>query len=301
MLEQKLKTNANPTTPESGHSAVLAELRNFESREDRVQLLEQITSLIGNGIGPLSTKETLEIATSDYPDLKHILDLVLELDGNQDYEVHPIEDFEVIDEEYVGATGRTYHPSPKYVPKPMSRNLHSMQNAYKAWLEKHPQHVGPHGRPGLVVLSAYRSPYYQTALLAQGILRDGVETTLENTALASKSQHAKYDACGIDFTVIGDINGNRTMSDGYFLQFEDTVEFDWLLEAANDFGFWFPYAPQVDNPTGRMSSKDGIIVEPWHMQYIGNADAAYAESLDSEVVKAFRARKAGRMALSVAA
>ncbi|MES2135205.1 MAG: D-alanyl-D-alanine carboxypeptidase family protein [Patescibacteria group bacterium] len=213
-----------------------------------------------------------------------VFNRILALTGLRDFgDVHPPKDFEIIDAPYRGADGKTRRPLPKYVPKHILPSLTKMQNAYDADLEKY-WDVGAYKRPGLILQSAYRSPYYQIGIFARTILERGIRKTLQSVALPGTSQHANYEHCAFDINNIGDSYGKTKRADGRDIGFEETMEFDWLLKHAPSFGFWLPFFPNrtyLQSTTGG----DGVLVEPWHIQYTPNAGKRMSENRVPDLFK----------------
>lgn len=106
------------------------------------------------------------------------------------------------------------------------------------------------GLGSLKILSGYRSPAYQSALLCYR-LSHATKTPLdvfEQMSLPGFSQHGLIHNCAIDL-----------VTDEHFA---DSPEYEWMLNNASKYGFYLSYAK--DNPFG-------IVFEPWHWQWRGDA------------------------------
>jgi D-alanyl-D-alanine carboxypeptidase len=98
----------------------------------------------------------------------------------------------------------------------------------------------------LRLVSAYRSPEYQAALIERKLERgELISEILRVNAAPGYSEH--HTGCAVDLGVAGLAPLTR--------DFEDTEAFRWLYRHAQAFGFHLSYP--VDNPYG-------IIYEPWH-------------------------------------
>lgn len=118
---------------------------------------------------------------------------------------------------------------------------------WKQWTVMN-QAIVSDGLNELVIMSAYRSPAYQTALICYRLSHylDSPLSVFTFMSLPGYSQHGLIQNCAIDLL----IDDSFTVSG----------EYNWMLEHAAEYGFKLSY-PQ-DNP-------DGIIFEPWHWQYVG--------------------------------
>lgn len=133
--------------------------------------------------------------------------------------------------------------STSYMPKPVAEAFLEMRQAYQ---RDHPGRV-------LCVESAYRSPAYQLVTLAYYLVNVhdyNLPATLTQVALPGYSWHCSAEKTAVD---IANIDGQPT--DEAPQEFSQSLEYAWLCEHGNDFGFYETYAR--DNPTG-------IMWEPWH-------------------------------------
>jgi LAS superfamily LD-carboxypeptidase LdcB len=170
-----------------------------------------------------------------------------------------------VEQPYVGANGKEYHPLPKYLPEPVQTAYQTMQTAYLAHLAE----LSDTHRPGLILLSGYRSPAYQVLILFDYFAKQGIDQTLKDTALPGHSEHNDPEWTAIDFTCIGDQDGNIQNKEQGRVVFEQYQEFDWLLEHAPKFGFALTYFPDPANPRSGKTT-DGFDYEPWHFRYLGD-------------------------------
>ncbi len=278
------------TLEKDGTREILEKLEAISSSDKNKEISEKIRKLMeSKALYPLTNREQLEAAMATDPDIAELFGLVMELSGRSDYgEIPGPEGFTVIDEPYRGANGKDYHPLPKYLPNHIVPYLHQMQVGFKEFLDEHPEYVGPNGRPGLVVMSGFRSHYYQVAIFARSILNSGLDRTLASAMLPGGiSDHANYDNCGIDWTNIGNQDGAPNPNQEIDLM--DTVEFAWLLEHSAEYGFAFPYPPKIDNPADKLSPS-GVLIEPWHVKFVGNSETISGMYQEMHTVEAFKAR-----------
>ena len=100
------------------------------------------------------------------------------------------------------------------------------------------------------VISAYRSYTYQENLYNNYVKNDGVENADTYSARPGYSEH--QTGLVVDVT--------RAFDD--FNNFENTDEYNWMLENAQDFGFILRYPKDKENITT-------YSFEAWHYRYIG--------------------------------
>ena len=105
-------------------------------------------------------------------------------------------------------------------------------------------------------VSTYRSYSYQTNLYNNYVSQDGVEEADKYSARAGFSEHQTGLAVDVD---------NRETD---FNNFENTKEFNWMLENAHKYGFILRYPKGKEFITGYM-------YEPWHFRYVGVEIATY--------------------------
>ena len=106
-------------------------------------------------------------------------------------------------------------------------------------------------REGLTLrsVSAYRSYNTQDSLYKRYVKQDGVAAADRYSARPSFSEHQTGLALDIN------VAGSR-------YHFEDTSEYQWLIENCWDYGFILRY------PSGK-THITGYIYEPWHYRYVG--------------------------------
>jgi hypothetical protein len=240
-------------------------------------------------LNPLADAKSIDGITEKYPEVGELLARIRSLNPDATYkEVPPIGEFDIFDEHYVGADGKIRKPNPKYIPKHVAVFFRSMQKSYLKFLELHPEHVGEHGRPGLIPLSGYRSDYYQLAVMAKNMLTKGVDYTLTSMKLpGDNSDHANFIECGIDITTIGDKDGGQKHPDGRQIDLIETIEGQWLVKNAPSFGFFHPYPPDIDNPLAAVG-REGIIPEPWHIKFVMDSEVAADRSYAIKSQESFR-------------
>lgn len=131
-----------------------------------------------------------------------------------------------------------------YLPKPVFYAYKKINSAlYKDTKKK------------LLVDSGYRSPAYQviTFLWYLNFHKFNFYKTIKRVAIPGYSEHGLPKEQAIDFITIEGIP-----SDERPLDFAKTIEYKWLLENANKFGFFQSYP---------RNNKLGVIFEPWHWQF----------------------------------
>lgn len=113
----------------------------------------------------------------------------------------------------------------------------------------------------LQLVSAYRSIYLQDKLftrsvnsyMSQGYSEaDAINKANYSRTFSGTSEHNT----GLGFDILQ--KGNYTLSES----FENTAQFKWLMENAENYGFILRY--QKDK-----TSTTGIMYEPWHFRYVG--------------------------------
>ena len=107
----------------------------------------------------------------------------------------------------------------------------------------------------LRAISTYRTFEYQENLYNNYVKHDGVEKADTYSARPGYSEHHTGLAIDLD---------NKELS---YTNFENTKEFNWMMENAYKYGFILRY-PRDTNITGYM-------YEPWHFRYVGIEVASY--------------------------
>lgn len=101
----------------------------------------------------------------------------------------------------------------------------------------------------LQLVSAYRSPKYQAALIEKK-LQSGKQLSTILTVNTAPGHSEHHSGCAIDLTT----NDSEPLS----LEFDQTEAFSWLKQFASEHGFHLSYPK--DN-------RQGIVYEPWHWCY----------------------------------
>jgi D-alanyl-D-alanine carboxypeptidase len=103
-----------------------------------------------------------------------------------------------------------------------------------------------------ILQSAYRSPAYQGLLFIDTLvgLNYDVETAVKRASVPGFSEHADTDWLATD------IMPHTVNAVGF--RFQDTAEYAWLREYAEQFDFYESY------PEGNDA---GLVFEPWHWQH----------------------------------
>lgn len=104
----------------------------------------------------------------------------------------------------------------------------------------------------LILQSAYRSPAYQGLLFIDELVRldYDVLSTIKRASIPGFSEHTDTDWLATD------IMPHTVNAVGF--RFEDTPEYAWLKEHAEEFDFYESY------PEG---NEAGLVFEPWHWQH----------------------------------
>ena len=133
---------------------------------------------------------------------------------------------------------------PQHLPQPT-------YDAYQAMMTAMQQDLGTR----LLVESGYRSPAYQLYLFLFYTPTHGwsIRETNRHVALPGYSEHGNPARQAIDFINQQGINGEDHPE-----EFEALPEYRWLLQHAQDFGFFLSY------PRG---NPDHTAFEPWHWHH----------------------------------
>lgn len=136
----------------------------------------------------------------------------------------------------------------KYVP-------HHIFDAYtrmnEAFMTDHP------GRR-LLVLACYRSPAYQVVVFINWLTNNyggDIAQTIRQASPPNYSQHTIASKAAIDFKTV-----DGSLSDKHPDDFKDTVEYAWLRQRANSFGFYESWLE---------GNEFNMRAEPWHWQFLG--------------------------------
>lgn len=142
-----------------------------------------------------------------------------------------------------------------FMPRPVAEAFLDMRQAFG---RDHP------GRT-LCIESAYRSPAYQLVTLVYYLVNVhdySLPATLTQVALPGYSWHCSVDKTSLD---LANIDGQP--SDEAPQDFSQSIEYAWLCEHGNDYGFYETYA---------RNNSTGIMWEPWHWQYLGRDGNGHA-------------------------
>lgn len=207
----------------------------------------------------------------------------------------PNKDFFTVypEEPYVGPNGRAYKRLTKYFPEHATADLNALIAAANETIAENTPDGDP-VRPGLLIDSGYRSPWYQTVIILRMMAKYGINEAFNYASLAGRSQHSDPMKPAVDFAVMGDAHGTRVIDPDTGkpddnISFENSLEFYALLEHGPAHGFWLPYHPNPADPLSPISPA-GIKVEFWHWQYVGREIAAKLMALHG-VYEAATARK----------
>lgn len=124
----------------------------------------------------------------------------------------------------------------------------------------------------LQMVSPYRSIQKQDRLFTESVTyyknqgyseSDAIKRANNSRTFTGTSEHNT----GFGFDILE--KGNWTLTEG----FENTAQFKWLMENAENYGFILRYQK---NKTGIT----GIMYEPWHFRYVGVEDAKKINSMN---------------------
>lgn len=124
----------------------------------------------------------------------------------------------------------------------------------------------------LQLVSAYRSIYLQDKLFTRSVNTYKNQGLSEIDAINKANRERTFSGTSEHNTGLGfDIlqQGNYTLS----TSFENSAQFKWLMENAEDYGFILRYPKDKTNITG-------IMYEPWHFRYVGVEHAKKINALD---------------------
>ncbi|MBQ4571797.1 MAG: M15 family metallopeptidase [Clostridia bacterium] len=113
----------------------------------------------------------------------------------------------------------------------------------------------------LQLVSAYRSIYLQDKLFTRSVNSYISQGYSESEAINKANYSRTFSGTSEHNTGLGfDIleRGKFTLS----TSFENSAQFRWLMENAENYGFILRYAKDKTNETG-------IMYEPWHFRYVG--------------------------------
>jgi len=137
----------------------------------------------------------------------------------------------------------------KYVPRPIYDAFVRMDQAFQA----------DHPNRRLLIESGYRSPAWQIITFVNwcaNAYEGDIATTIRHASPPAYSQHTIASKTALDIKNIDGSPDNEHPEN-----FKDTVEYRWLREHANEFGFYESW------PEGNTF---GMRAEPWHWQYLGS-------------------------------
>ena len=198
----------------------------------------------------------------------------------------PDVNFVSIEQSYTGADGQQRNPTSKYLPAEVFGAYTKMNEAYKSHLAD----SGINNRPGLIILSGYRSPAYQMMVFINSIASVGLEKTLSTVYIPGHSEHNDSMYTAVDFTCIGDENGNKPdpLNKGRAV-FEDFREFQWLIDHMEEYGFVLTLFPDSEHPEKGLAS-DGFDYEPWHFRYLGDGAKRFMQENQVREILAARTK-----------
>ncbi len=223
------------------------------SIKDKTVLEKFLSDVLAANINGLSSMDELLSLTN--PDSRALLDMIIGLDPYKygfKGELVPQEPTPTnvvkIKKDTINQGGEYELDSSAYLPKQVFDAFSSMAESFHA---ENPNRE-------LLLGSGYRSPAFQIVILLYIFVRVydfDIAVTLRRVALPQYSQH-----CSVSNTAIDLVNVDGEPTDENPAKFKDTIEYEWLLTYANQYGFYESYP--LNNP-------EGIMWEPWHWQYRG--------------------------------
>lgn len=136
----------------------------------------------------------------------------------------------------------------KYVPRHIFEAYTRMNEAF---MNDYPDRK-------LLVLACYRSPAYQVVVFINWLTNnyDGdIAQTIRQASPPNYSQHTIASKAAVDFKTVDGSPSDNNPDD-----FKDTVEYAWLRQHANDFGFFESWLE---------GNEFNMKPEPWHWQFLG--------------------------------
>ncbi len=136
----------------------------------------------------------------------------------------------------------------KYVPRHIFEAYTLMNETFIA---KHPDRK-------LLIQACYRSPAYQIVVLINWLTNNfsgDIAQTIRQVSPPNFSQHTIASKAAVDF-----MNVDGSPSEGHPEDFRDTIEYAWLRQHANKFGFYESWLE---------GNEFNMRAEPWHWQYLG--------------------------------
>ena len=153
------------------------------------------------------------------------------------------EDFVAIKGQQITVNGTPTPLPPQFLTKEVFQSYMTMMAAMQKDIGRR-----------LYVESGYRSSAYQLYLFVSYLKKHdySIRETAKFIALPGYSEHGDPNHQAIDFINENGINQDRPK------EFENLLEYQWLLKNAKKFNFVLSYPK---------NSKEGITFEPWHWRY----------------------------------
>jgi len=187
-----------------------------------------------------------------------VADQIMDLDP-RDYGVHTpyAGDLEPVPANLVKVVGQQYTEhgqqhtiGEKYVPR----------HIFVAYVRMNAAFMAEHRKRRLLIQSCYRSPAYQVVVFIDwlvSVYAGDITKTIRHASPPRYSQHTIASKAAIDFR-----NIDGSPSSDNLEGFKDTVEYAWLRQHGEEFGFYESW------PEG---NEFGMRAEPWHWQYRSSA------------------------------
>ena len=141
-------------------------------------------------------------------------------------------------------SGATHEIGVQYLPQEVYDQYEKMMTAMEKDIGKR-----------MLIESGYRSSAYQLYLFVFYLENHeySIRETVKFVALPGYSEHGSPQYQAIDFINELGINGEYNVK-----EFEDLIEYQWLLRRAGEFGFIQSYSKE---------DQTGITYEPWHWRF----------------------------------
>lgn len=129
----------------------------------------------------------------------------------------------------------------------------------------------------LYLHSGYRSYAYQDGLYNRYVNESGIEYADETSARPGFSEH--QSGLGMDILSVPNVAIDLTNE-----HFENTEEYQWMLDNAYKYGLILRYPEGQEDVTG-------YVFEPWHWRYVGIDVATFMKENDIKTLEEFYALK----------
>lgn len=165
-------------------------------------------------------------------------------------------DLEPVPEDLVVMSGQQYVENG--IPKTLD-DKYVPRHIFEAYRRMNDSFMADHPNRKLLILACYRSPAYQVVVFINWLIngyQGDIAKTIRHASPPNYSQHTIASKAAIDFKTI-----DGSPSDNNPEDFKATVEYAWLRQHANSFGFYESW---------QEGNEFGMRAEPWHWQFRGS-------------------------------